>query len=366
MCDLLDSIDGDVLPAATAYAAEHLSGGDRLTWRAAADWAPAAWSDSEHPCFEVLRAIGLRLEPRPMFWVETPDLPRDEWRDWANRVAVWGESEGVRSRWVISRNRALVDADPDAIATLPKPGRSVPASIQPVVGPIARMWDLVADDRGTPVAGSRHWAPGTAIYVHPPSSGDGWARTKMSGRHRQHRRFYVTMAPTRRLVRWRVGRVFHPAWVAQIRSVRGAGQWEGRPNLHKLLVDVDARAAARVEALRARWRIPPPLDLGAIRNAVPLAVAEVLGTATVSPWASLRDATGACSVQVQGRRLALRVRLPSSLARMEITAAPGKQTAAHADMRIIAADEVPGPETLKIAAALARRFAAVTEDLATD
>lgn len=96
----------------------------------------------------------------------------------------------------------------------------------PREGLIGFMRDLLVEVDGVEMRGTRLFAPGAVIYVHPPYSGDGWERTYLTGRSRVDGRLASVLGP-----RCRVGRA-HRSWVTDpdaltLFATSRMGYWEG-------------------------------------------------------------------------------------------------------------------------------------------
>jgi hypothetical protein len=84
--------------------------------------------------------------------------------------------------------------------------------------------DLVYEDHGREVRGTRYFAPGTLVYVNPPHSGDGWERTFITGPVRGSGRFVSVLGPRSRLVHHHRRRVSDPEVLEAFRWSCG-GPW---------------------------------------------------------------------------------------------------------------------------------------------
>lgn len=95
---------------------------------------------------------------------------------------------------------------------------------------------------GVIIRGAAHFAPGTRVYVDPPYSGDGWERTYMVGRDRDHGRWIRLMGPRARLRGFHVEEVTDPEALAVLAL---GGPWTRYPGW----LEAIAAAAARPRAL---------------------------------------------------------------------------------------------------------------------
>lgn len=84
--------------------------------------------------------------------------------------------------------------------------------------------DLVYEDHGREVRGTRYFAPGTLVYVNPPYSGDGWERTYLTGPVRGSGRFMSMLGPRSRLVHHHRRHVSDPEVLEAFRWTCG-GPW---------------------------------------------------------------------------------------------------------------------------------------------
>lgn len=69
--------------------------------------------------------------------------------------------------------------------------------------------DLIYEDHGREVRGTRYFAPGSLVYVGRPYSGDGWERTFITGPVRGSGQFISVHGPRSRLVH------HHRRWVSE-------------------------------------------------------------------------------------------------------------------------------------------------------
>jgi hypothetical protein len=172
-------------------------------------------------------------------------LPRSEpepYRALRQALFAWAERhrEHVQNRWPISANELLVIASAEALADLPAPAGWREIELAPRWGLLADVADRTYQIRGTPVRGTRHFAPGTTLYVYPPYSGDGFERTYMVGPHRDTRAYISIIGPTARLERWRVETITHPAMLYEIG--RALVPWDERSDVTREMAEATAQA----------------------------------------------------------------------------------------------------------------------------
>ena len=99
--------------------------------------------------------------------------------------------------------------------------------------------------RGVPVTGSKHFAPGSEVYLHGAFSGDGYERVLVTARHRDTGRFETVMMPVKRFERFRV------VYVTHVILLQRMAERPGRPWSSLSEEELEAHAAL----LNARW--PP-------------------------------------------------------------------------------------------------------------
>lgn len=97
--------------------------------------------------------------------------------------------------------------------------------------------------------GTRHFSPGTKVWVLPPQWGDGGEKVFVVGRHRGRRGGLVRMVISRRdLTSFRVRGVYSPAvWrelVRPWRDVPTARAWQNREEAEELAAYWNAAAAS--------------------------------------------------------------------------------------------------------------------------
>lgn len=95
----------------------------------------------------------------------------------------------------------------------------------PREGVVGFMRDLLTEVDGVEMRGTRLFAPGTLIYVHPPFSGDGWERTYLTGASRLDGRLASVLGPRRRIGRQHRRLVTDPDALALF-ATRSRGYWE--------------------------------------------------------------------------------------------------------------------------------------------
>jgi hypothetical protein len=111
--------------------------------------------------------------------------------------------------------------------------------------------DLVYEDHGREVRGTRYFAPGTLVYVDPPYSGDGWERTHITGPVRGSGRFLSVLGPRSRLVHHHRRRVSDPEVLEAFRWTCGGPWLPGREWTDTLLSHFPEDALADTRA--AGW-----------------------------------------------------------------------------------------------------------------
>ncbi|MCC7206446.1 MAG: ankyrin repeat domain-containing protein [Anaerolineae bacterium] len=94
-----------------------------------------------------------------------------------------------------------------------------------------------------PSLGTKHFSPNTKVYCFPPQWGDGYEKIKVLGRHRGSHRLVTMVIHEKRLVNWRVQRVFHPFVVQHM------GGWRSKETAElmvaSILIGREAQAAAQ-------------------------------------------------------------------------------------------------------------------------
>lgn len=99
---------------------------------------------------------------------------------------------------------------------------------QPHFAVAAFVRDLLLEWNGRELRGTRLFAPGTLVHVAPPMSGDGWARTYLTGPARDTGRYVRVVGPRARLQRHHRRWIDDPEMLAALGP--DTGPWQ-RPEL---------------------------------------------------------------------------------------------------------------------------------------
>lgn len=122
----------------------------------------------------------------------------------------------------------VVVTSQESLADLPDAARyTIIPPLDPVQGIIATAKNALYAMQNVTIRGGEHFAAGSDVYPHRQISSDGYARTYVTGRHRETRNYITAVQLTRRFENWRSGLIYDPIVVYELRY-KGNG-WTGNP-----------------------------------------------------------------------------------------------------------------------------------------
>ncbi len=156
----------------------------------------------------------------------------------SNWLQVWNEQLYLSFVTISNNPPGTTDQQPqrilvvvtsqDALANLPDAARhKIIPPLDPVQGIIATVKNTLYAMQDVTIRGGEHFAAGSEVYPHRQISSDGYARTYVTGRHRETRNYITVVQLTRRFENWRSGLIHDPIVVYELRY-KGYG-WIGNP-----------------------------------------------------------------------------------------------------------------------------------------
>ena len=122
---------------------------------------------------------------------------------------------------------AVVLAGRKALKHFPSETRhEIIPDLDPVWGLAARVKDEQYDSKGVIVRGSKHFAAGAEVYPHRRFSGDGYARTYVTGLQKETGKYATVVMGTDRFEEWRAVQLENPHVIFRMRYCGQAG-WNG-------------------------------------------------------------------------------------------------------------------------------------------